>query len=221
VDAENPGGVFIHADFISADVGEPPIAALDIHIIRHGARGRHRAGRAIAAAEALQVHAGDVLAVHTEQFGGHGADQLRRPFHAALPLHQIENRVAILGGDVDEENVGHARRRGAIHLGDHAVLHQINREREHDADAQRHQHRLRVRARTIQVRDAMAHAGWELAAAQDLQHAQHQPGDGRERREADEKRAREVFARSPDVSGRARGEGHRDAGESDEDDDAR
>ena len=141
----------------------PPIAALQIHVVRHRARGRDRAGRAIAAAEAFQVHAGDVLAVNADELGGHGADQFRRPLHAALLLDQIENRIAILGRDVDQEHVGHAGRRGAIHFGDHAVLHQINREREHHADAQRHQHRLRVSAGTIQIRDAVPHAGRQLA----------------------------------------------------------
>ena len=80
---------------------------------------------------------------------GHGADHFRRAFDATLPLHQIENGVAVLRRNVDQENVGHAGRRGVIHFGDHAVLHQIDREREHHADAERNQHRLRMFAGAI------------------------------------------------------------------------
>ncbi len=59
-----------------------------------------------------------------------------------------------------------------------------------------------------------------LRRLSDLQPTQHQPGNRGQRREADHQRAGEVRAGFPDVPGRAGGEGHRDAGESDQDDGA-
>ena len=53
-------------------------------------------------------------------------------------LQERENGFAILGRDIDEEDVRHAGRRGAIHLRDDAALDQIDGEGEHHADPERH-----------------------------------------------------------------------------------
>ncbi len=45
------------------------------------------------------------LPVDGRDLRGHGADHFGRTFDAALPLYQIENGIAILGSDVDQETL--------------------------------------------------------------------------------------------------------------------
>ncbi len=148
-------------------------------------------------------------------------DELGRSFHAGLLFHQVHHGVSIGRRDIEHEDIRHSGRRGASHLCDDAVLHQIDRERKHHADAQRHQHRLGMIAGAVQVRDAMPHRRRQVAAAQSAQPAQHQPGDPGESREAAHQGAGEVFADSPHVGARSGGKRHGDSAESDHDADAR
>src|SRR5579884_1173824 len=78
---QNTRGVFVDAGLGRAIRRRPPAAAFEIYVIRHTARRRDGTRRAVASPKALQSHAGEVLAVHADELGGHGSDEFRLPFY--------------------------------------------------------------------------------------------------------------------------------------------
>ena len=196
-EVENFGRLFAGANLRIAVSGPPPRAVQNDGIGRHGIHRRHGARAQEAPVEIAQRQLFDRLAIDRRDARRHRERHLRRLLHARLPADELAERRPLVGRDIEQEHVGHARRRGAANLVHQRVLHQEHGEREHDADAERDHRRLRLIPRPVEIRHTVPHHAGKArarAAQEPAEAAQHGPPGERKQCQANSQRQREVAA---------------------------